>query len=139
MRDLVSVLCRILVVCAIVIGTGAMSCTTIDDGIQFAPGYGYVIAVQHGPKNEHTLYVFETKEAAEKWAFNFQQTASKPQAMREPGYAMKIAEDTTNKEQEELFWKIWRARVPIPPPSASDVTRPIDQVVPPIPTAPAPR
>jgi hypothetical protein len=50
---------------------------------------------------------------------------------------MRLDED--DKNEEEDFWKVWRARVPIPPPSASDVTRTIDQVVPPIPTAPAPQ
>ncbi len=139
MRDVLSVLRRILVVCAIVMGTGAMSCTIIEDGILFAPGYGYVINVEHGPKSEHSLFVFETKEAAEKWAFNFQQTANKQQAMQEPGYTMRVNEDDPDKEKEELFWKIWRLRGPIPPPSASDVTRPIDQIVPPVPTAPAPK
>jgi hypothetical protein len=114
-----------------------MSCTTIEGGIQFAPGYGYVIDVEHGPKSNHTLFVFETKEAAEKWAFNFQQTPDKREAMKAPGYKMRLDED--DKNEEELFWKVWRARVPIPPPSASDVPRAIDQVVPPIPTAPVPQ
>jgi hypothetical protein len=137
MRDVVSVLRRILVVCVIVIGTGAMSCTTIEGGIQFAPGYGYVIDVVHGKNNDHTLFVFETHAEAEKWAFNFQQTPSKSAAMRAPGYKMRVDED--DKSEEELFGKIWKARVPIPLPSTYDTTRTIDQVVPPVPTAPVPR
>lgn len=139
MRDVFSVLRRILVVCVIVLGTGAMSCTIIEDGIMFAPGYGYVINVEHGPKSEHTLFVFDTKEAAEKWAFNFQQTPSKSQAMKEPGYTMRVDEDDANEEEEKLFGIIWRLRIPIPPSGAPDVTRTIDQVVPPIPTAPVPQ
>jgi hypothetical protein len=137
MREVIGLLRRVLVVCGIVLGTGAMSCTIIEDGIMFAPGYGYVINVEHGPKSNHALFVFETKEAAEKWAFNFQQSPDKRDAMQAPGYKMRLDEDDEN--EEELFWKVWRARVPIPPPSASDVPRAIDQVVPPIPTAPVPQ
>jgi hypothetical protein len=137
MHDLIGFLRRLVVVCVIVLGTGAASCTTIEGGIQFAPGYGYVIDVVHGKNNDHTLFVFETHAEAEKWAFNFQQTPSKSAAMGAPGYKMRVDED--DKGEEELFWKIWKARGPIPPPGATDVNRAIDQVVPPVPTAPVPR
>lgn len=115
-----------------------MSCTTIEGGIQFAPGYGYVIDVVHGKKNEHTYFVFETHEEAEKWAFNFQQTPNKSAAMGAPGYKMRVDED--DKNEQELFDKIRTAlRTPSPPPGVPEVGRTIDQVVPPVPTAPAPR
>jgi hypothetical protein len=139
MHDLIGFLRRVVVVCGIVLGTGAMSCTRIEDGIRFAPGYGYVIEVVEeikGGKSETSYFVFDTEAEAAKWAFNFQQTPSKPYAMQAPGYRLRVDDD----RDKELFKKISEAlKTASTPPSASDTIRAIDQVVPPIPTAPAPQ
>lgn len=139
MRDVLSVLRRIVVVCVIVIGTGAMSCTRIEDGIRFAPGYGYVIEVVEeikGGKTETSYFVFDTEAEAAKWALNFQQTPSKAYATHAPGYRLRV----DNDGDRDLFNKIKEAlRTAGSPPSAADTIRAIDQVVPPIPTAPVPK
>lgn len=131
-----STLCRILVLSTIVIFVGAISCTQILGAMKFAPGYGYVLVVEYGSHGDRKMYVFETAEAANQWARNFDRTASKGEAMRAPGYKLVVDEGSPRSEERDLFRKIWPTLRPIPAP---DVTRTIDGVVPPIPTAPAPQ
>lgn len=134
MRRAIDIVRRIVMVSAIVLFSGAMTCVTIEGGIQFAPGYGYVVDVERNDaKSFHFLYVFDTLEEAQRWTFEFQQNPSKLQAMGNPGYRRRVSEEY----EFELYKKIVSLLRP-PPPSGAPLDT-IDRVVPPVPIGPAPQ
>src|SRR5262245_53500902 len=76
MREFLNLLRRSIVVSILVLTTAGMSCTSADQNVRFAPGYGYIVVVsnkeaisQETSGDYHQYYaVFETEDAARKWA-----------------------------------------------------------------------
>lgn len=122
---------RIVAVVVIVIFCGANSCAHIDGWVQFAPGYGYVIEVVDA-NGDHTYFVFSTREKAEAWAQSFNLAGDKIAARHTPGFDFKADEDT----ERDLYEQIEKVLRGTP---GGNVSRTIDRVVPPMPTAPAPQ
>jgi hypothetical protein len=137
---------RVAMVAAMVVFLGGTACYEQQGPVlRYAPGYGYIVEVletegslytdkRQGvfvPDDLDTLYfVFDTEDAARKFIDELKQTS-----WRLPtGYARRLS--PSDPETQKML-KIATTDLPRPPPRATPEA--IDRVVPPVPTAPAPK
>ena len=68
MRDVFRAGLRVIAVCGLLFACGGLSCTDTLGGIEYAPGYGFVVKVQHNDTmqvvKQSYYYVFDTYEQA---------------------------------------------------------------------------
>lgn len=134
------ILLRLAAVTLIVTQLAGFSCYGLDDdSIEYAPGYGYVVAVQqyeNGKKDEILYYVFDTLEQAQGFVREFKGKISRISEQSIPqGYHRRFYSDDTAEGRRVAALK--RPRYPLPDGDQINIT--IDRTIPSLPAGPQPQ